>query len=53
MDDHKKLAELMREFRFVMLTTAAADGSLHSRPMTMQDRDFDGDLWFFTSADAA
>jgi general stress protein 26 len=53
MDDHKKLAELMKEFRFVMLTTAAADGSLHSRPMTMQDRDFDGDLWFFTAADAA
>jgi general stress protein 26 len=52
MDDHKKLAELISEFRFVMLTTAAADGSLHSRPMTMQDRDFDGDLWFFTSADA-
>jgi len=52
MNDHKRLAELMKEFRFVMLTTAAADGSLHSRPMTMQERDFDGDLWFFTSADA-
>lgn len=51
-DDRKKLAELMKEFRFVMLTTAAADGSLHGRPMTMQERDFDGDLWFFTSADA-
>lgn len=51
-NDQKKLAELMKEFRFVMLTTAGADGSLHSRPMTMQERDFDGDLWFFTAADA-
>lgn len=51
-DDHKKLAELMKEFRFVMLTTAEPGGALHSRPMTMQERDFDGDLWFFTSADA-
>ena len=51
-DDHKKLAELMREFKFVMLTTAAHDGTLHSRPMTMQERDFDGTLWFFTGADA-
>ncbi len=51
-DDHKRLTDLMKEFKFVMLTTAGADGSLHSRPMTMQQRDFDGDLWFFTSADA-
>lgn len=51
-DDHKKLAELIKEFKFVMLTTVEADGSLHGRPMTMQERDFDGDLWFFTSADA-
>ncbi len=51
-DEHEKLGELMKEFRFVMLTTAAPDGSLHTRPMAMQDRDFDGDLWFFTSADS-
>lgn len=51
-DDHQKLAELMKEFKFVMLTTAASDGTLHSRPMTMQERDFDGTLWFFTAADA-
>ena len=35
-----------------MLTTVEQDGSLHSRPMTNQDRDFDGDLWFFTSVSA-
>lgn len=49
-DEIKKLAELMKGFRFVMLTTADSDGALHSRPMATQDVDFDGDLWFFTGA---
>lgn len=49
-DDRAKLAELIKSFRFVMLTTVEHDGNLHSRPMTMQDIEFDGDLWFFTSA---
>lgn len=33
-----------------MLTTAEEDGSLRSRPMVTQQFEFDGDLWFFTSA---
>ena len=49
-DEIKKLAELMKGFKFVMLTTAEASGSLHSRPMATQEVDFDGDLWFFTGA---
>jgi general stress protein 26 len=49
-DDRAALAELINSFRFVMLTTVEHDGNLHSRPMTMQDVEFDGDLWFFTSA---
>ncbi len=52
--DHKseigKLAEMMKGIRFAMLTTVEEDGSLHSRPMAVQDVEFDGDLWFFTSA---
>lgn len=40
----------MKEFKFVMLTTAEPDGSLHSRPMATQEVEFDGDLWFFTGA---
>lgn len=47
-----KLAELLRGFRFAMLATQCADGSLHSRPMTMQDIEFDGNIWFYTRADA-
>ena len=48
----KKLAGMIREIDFAMLTTAEADGTLRSRPMSTQRREFDGDLWFFTRASA-
>ena len=51
-NDIKKLGELMKGIRFAMLTTAEPDGTLHSRPMTTQDIEFDGDIWFFTAADS-
>lgn len=47
-----KLAELIKEIDFAMLTTAEEDGTLRSRPMSTQRREFDGDLWFFTRASA-
>jgi general stress protein 26 len=47
-NDIRKLAELMKGIKFAMLTTADADGSMHSRPMATQQVEFDGDLWFFT-----
>ncbi|MES2766781.1 MAG: pyridoxamine 5'-phosphate oxidase family protein [Bacteroidota bacterium] len=31
-----------------MLTTVDKDGSLRSRPMSVQEEKFDGTLWFFT-----
>ncbi len=43
-----KLATLIKDIKFAMLTTEAEDGVLHSRPMATQDTEFDGDLWFFT-----
>jgi general stress protein 26 len=49
-DEVAKVAELVKEARFAMLTTVAKDGSLVSRPMAVQDVDFDGDLWFFAEA---
>ena len=56
MEDHdnevQKIAELMKGIKFAMLTTLEEDGSLHSRPMTTQEVEFDGDLWFFTKVDA-
>lgn len=51
-DEVEKLAGMIKGIRFAMLTTVEEDGSLHSRPMTTQDIEFDGDLWFFTRADA-
>jgi general stress protein 26 len=30
-----------------MITTRATDGTLKSRPMTLQESEFDGELWFF------
>ncbi len=49
----KKLAELIKDIQFAMLTTVDEDGSLRSRPMATQEQEFDGDLWFFTAASAA
>lgn len=37
------------DMRFAMLTTVEANGVLRTRPMTTQQTEFDGDLWFFAS----
>lgn len=47
----EKLARMIKEIEFAMLTTIDEDGSLRSRPMAVQQQEFDGDLWFFTKAD--
>lgn len=47
--DIKKVTELIKEIRIAMLTTIGQSGELHSRPMAVQNREFDGNLWFFTS----
>jgi len=49
-DAVKKLGDLIKDIRIAMLTTVEADGVLHSRPMATQEVEFNGDLWFFTSA---
>lgn len=48
-DERAKIAELIKEFRFAMLTTRHADGRLVARPLTIQEAEFDGDLWFLVS----
>jgi general stress protein 26 len=47
-EDIKKMAELIKDIKFAMLTTIEPDGTLRSRPMATQDKPFDGTLWFFT-----
>jgi general stress protein 26 len=44
----EKVRELIKEIDFAMLTTING-GQLRSRPMSTQEVEFDGDLWFFTS----
>ena len=44
----EKLTELIEGIDFCMLTTLDG-GHLRSRPMSTQDFELDGDLWFFTS----
>jgi general stress protein 26 len=48
-----KFQELMKDIRFAMITTVAADGTLRARPMSTLNAPFDGDLWFFTADDAS
>ena len=44
----EKVKELIEGIDFAMLTTAA-NGKFRSRPMSTQQFEFNGDLWFFTS----
>ena len=46
------LASLIKDVDIAMLTTIQADGKLVSRPLGTQQVEFDGDLWFATSADS-
>ena len=46
----RKLNDLIKDVKVAMLTTIDW-GILRSRPMQTQEFDFDGDLWFFTSAE--
>ena len=43
------LKEKIKEVKFGMFTTLDPDGKLSSRPMTSQQLDDGGNLWFFTS----
>ncbi|WP_028045285.1 pyridoxamine 5'-phosphate oxidase family protein [Cellulomonas sp. URHE0023] len=51
-DDVATVAKLVKDAKIAMLTTVGPDGALVSRPMGVQDADFDGDLWFFADADS-
>ena len=46
-EETTKVAELLKDERMALFTTIAPDGTLTSRPMAMQEVEFDGDLWFF------
>jgi len=46
-EETTRVAELLKDERTGLFTTIAPDGTLISRPMAMQEVEFDGDLWFF------
>ena len=47
-EGRKKIADLVKGIRIAMMTTRAEDGSMDARPMAVQDKPFDGTLWFLT-----
>ena len=47
-EETAKVAELIHEGKIAIVTTVGPQGQLLSRPLALQDRDFDGDLYFFT-----
>jgi general stress protein 26 len=47
-EGQQKIAELAKGIHICMMTTVNSDGELSSRPMAMQDKPFDGTMWFLT-----
>lgn len=47
-DELQRLAKLIDKAKIGIITTVNLDGHLVSRPMQAQQREYDGDLWFFT-----
>jgi general stress protein 26 len=48
MNDIQHFAKLIKDIKFAMFTTYDPNtDEMHSRPMTLQEAEFDGDLWFF------
>jgi general stress protein 26 len=43
----EKLTELIKDASIGMLVTVNSDGEFESRPMAIQEAEFDGDIWFF------
>jgi general stress protein 26 len=48
-EQRETVKALVKDAHICMLTTMTSDGRHVSRPMAVQDVEFDGDLWFFAS----
>jgi general stress protein 26 len=48
----RRAVEIAQDSRFCMVTSTAADGALHARPMTPQQVTDDLEAWFFISRDS-
>ncbi len=47
-----KLRELIKDIKYALLTTRGAEGSLHTRPLTTLEWEFDGTAWFLVSRES-
>ena len=47
-EEIEKVSKLIESARIALVTSVGEEGQLVSRPLAMQDREFDGTLWFFT-----
>ncbi|MBA3529851.1 MAG: pyridoxamine 5'-phosphate oxidase family protein [Propionibacteriaceae bacterium] len=47
-EEVEKVSKLIEGARIALVTTVGPEGQLFSRPLAMPDREFDGELWFFT-----
>jgi general stress protein 26 len=47
-EGQRKIAELAKGIHICMMTTICVDGSMSSRPMAVQDKPFNGTMWFLT-----
>ena len=48
----QEIGKIIKGVKFAMVTTQNAEGHLHSRPLTTQEADFSGDIWFIGSKDS-
>ena len=54
--DHEarqKVWSLIKDIKVAHLVTHSPEDGLHARPMVAQQKEFDGELWFFTRAHSA
>ena len=51
-EQREKVTRMVADAKIAMLTTMTENGKHVSRPMAVQDVEFDGDLWFFAYADS-
>jgi len=47
-EELEKIGTLVKAAKVALLTTTNSHGQLVSRPLAVQEVEFDGDLWFFT-----
>ncbi|KAF1027439.1 MAG: hypothetical protein GAK29_00684 [Acinetobacter bereziniae] len=52
-NEYEEINKLIKDIRFVMVTFVTDEGHLHSVPMTTQQNDFNGVIWFIGSKDSA